>query len=364
MSKRNPPIREITGAAFRPAGMFLGGLTATGRFIRGGKRAGERVGHTLERWDQGIKMKQAGRMPERPVRMPEASYRAEAEEREPMIVHNPKGDERPGWMPHGKFLKELRRLGWTKAEIAALMEHGGQASAYWQEYLHRLEMMRRNPDGDGIGANIPTGLGIGLGIAAVDLVVSTLKKRGGRGKKGAMSKKNPVGMTEVTSTLGRRLVGPQSNPKDTQAWEHRGIVVFPAGPNSSGIHWTANAHTGYILKADTKQSMRDLIARELKRRKNPGPAAVYTVPQGYIEITPGGYSVMRNPDDDGGISGPSCPTCGAQFAPGTSGAGQCGGCGDMISVPITQLRNSGDGVFHAEATGQRMQSNPRRKRRR
>lgn len=47
-------------------------------------------------------------------------------------------------------------------------------------------------------------------------------------------------------------------------WEYKGVVVFPAGLNSSGIRWSANAHVGMTLRADTKQGMRELITEAKK----------------------------------------------------------------------------------------------------
>ena len=43
-------------------------------------------------------------------------------------------------------------------------------------------------------------------------------------------------------------------------WTYKGIDVFPADLNSSGIRWYARTGTG-ILRADSKASMRDLITR-------------------------------------------------------------------------------------------------------
>ncbi len=40
-------------------------------------------------------------------------------------------------------------------------------------------------------------------------------------------------------------------------WTYKGITIWPAEVNGSGIRWTALGG----LKADTKQSMRDLINR-------------------------------------------------------------------------------------------------------
>lgn len=46
-------------------------------------------------------------------------------------------------------------------------------------------------------------------------------------------------------------------------WEFKGVNVHPAGRNSSGIRWWAFVPVGHgqmdTLRADTKQSMRQLI---------------------------------------------------------------------------------------------------------
>lgn len=43
-----------------------------------------------------------------------------------------------------------------------------------------------------------------------------------------------------------------------EAWTYRGIDVYPADRNSSGIRWYARTDSGN-LRSDTKQSMRILI---------------------------------------------------------------------------------------------------------
>lgn len=43
-------------------------------------------------------------------------------------------------------------------------------------------------------------------------------------------------------------------------WTYKGVDVFPADRNSSGIRWYARSYRG-ILRADTKKSMRNLISR-------------------------------------------------------------------------------------------------------
>ena len=54
---------------------------------------------------------------------------------------------------------------------------------------------------------------------------------------------------------------------DRKAWEYKGVMVLPADRNSAGIRWTANAHAGGTLKAETKAGMRVLITKALERRK-------------------------------------------------------------------------------------------------
>lgn len=39
---------------------------------------------------------------------------------------------------------------------------------------------------------------------------------------------------------------------------HRGVTIFPAGPNSSGIRWSALSPWG-ALKADTLAGMKQMI---------------------------------------------------------------------------------------------------------
>jgi Leu/Phe-tRNA-protein transferase len=46
-------------------------------------------------------------------------------------------------------------------------------------------------------------------------------------------------------------------------WTYYGVDVFPADRNSSGIRWYARTPAG-ILRADTKESMRQLIRESLK----------------------------------------------------------------------------------------------------
>lgn len=48
------------------------------------------------------------------------------------------------------------------------------------------------------------------------------------------------------------------------AWAYKGLLIFPAGVNSSGIRWYARSPWG-ILRADSKTSMRHLITETLTR---------------------------------------------------------------------------------------------------
>ena len=47
-------------------------------------------------------------------------------------------------------------------------------------------------------------------------------------------------------------------------WTYRGVDVWPAEPNSTGIRWYARTE-GFppILRADSKDGMRELIRRYL-----------------------------------------------------------------------------------------------------
>jgi hypothetical protein len=44
-----------------------------------------------------------------------------------------------------------------------------------------------------------------------------------------------------------------------KTWTYKGVNVFPASVNASGIRWTARCNLGFALKADTKQGMKQLI---------------------------------------------------------------------------------------------------------
>lgn len=47
-------------------------------------------------------------------------------------------------------------------------------------------------------------------------------------------------------------------------WTYKGVDVFPADMNASGIRWYArNVGDAPTLRADTKQGMRDLITHTL-----------------------------------------------------------------------------------------------------
>ena len=45
-------------------------------------------------------------------------------------------------------------------------------------------------------------------------------------------------------------------------WTYKGVNIYPANRNGSGIRWYAYTGRGYSLRADTKASMRQLINRE------------------------------------------------------------------------------------------------------
>lgn len=57
-----------------------------------------------------------------------------------------------------------------------------------------------------------------------------------------------------------------SEAKKRVLWTYRGVNVYPAGPNSSGIRWTANSDLGHTLRSDTKEGMRELIREHVKPR--------------------------------------------------------------------------------------------------
>jgi len=51
-------------------------------------------------------------------------------------------------------------------------------------------------------------------------------------------------------------------------WTYKGLWVFPADLNSSGIRWSARMGTGEgFLRASSKVEMRQLITTSIKRRK-------------------------------------------------------------------------------------------------
>lgn len=47
--------------------------------------------------------------------------------------------------------------------------------------------------------------------------------------------------------------------KPRSPWTFKGVTVYPADLNSSGIRWYARLCLGYPLRSDTKASMRQLI---------------------------------------------------------------------------------------------------------
>jgi hypothetical protein len=47
-------------------------------------------------------------------------------------------------------------------------------------------------------------------------------------------------------------------------WTYKGLDVYPAGLNGSGIRWYARSPWG-ILRADSKASMRELVTETMTR---------------------------------------------------------------------------------------------------
>lgn len=65
---------------------------------------------------------------------------------------------------------------------------------------------------------------------------------------------------------------PSENPPRgaDKMWTYRGVDVYPADRNSSGIRWYARMGIGYTLRADTMQGMRQLINKHVvKHGENP-----------------------------------------------------------------------------------------------
>ncbi len=54
-------------------------------------------------------------------------------------------------------------------------------------------------------------------------------------------------------------------PSKTKIWTYKGVNVYPAGLNASGIRWWA---LNGQLRADTKESMRQLINKELRKERS------------------------------------------------------------------------------------------------
>lgn len=52
-------------------------------------------------------------------------------------------------------------------------------------------------------------------------------------------------------------------------WTYRGINVYPADRNASGVRWIASTGSGMKLRADTKEGMRQLIRSSKAKRLNP-----------------------------------------------------------------------------------------------
>lgn len=66
----------------------------------------------------------------------------------------------------------------------------------------------------------------------------------------------------------RRKYSRRRNPSE-RMWTYKGVDVYPADRNSSGIRWYARTYSGEgVLRADTKDGIRRLI-KARGRRKNP-----------------------------------------------------------------------------------------------
>lgn len=54
--------------------------------------------------------------------------------------------------------------------------------------------------------------------------------------------------------------------KARKVWTYKGVNVYPAAPNATGIRWSSAPVEGIgTLRADTKAGMRELITHYLKR---------------------------------------------------------------------------------------------------
>jgi hypothetical protein len=51
-------------------------------------------------------------------------------------------------------------------------------------------------------------------------------------------------------------------------WTYMGVNVYRCEPNGSGMRWHAMPGAGRVLKADTKDGMRELI-REMQKTNHP-----------------------------------------------------------------------------------------------
>ena len=51
-------------------------------------------------------------------------------------------------------------------------------------------------------------------------------------------------------------------------WTYKGVNVYPADRNASGIRWYARLETGDILRADTKDGMRLLITTKKEQKEH------------------------------------------------------------------------------------------------
>jgi hypothetical protein len=56
---------------------------------------------------------------------------------------------------------------------------------------------------------------------------------------------------------------------ERKPWTYKGIDVWPADRNSSGIRWYARVPNAPTLRADTKDGMRELITRYTEGTDHP-----------------------------------------------------------------------------------------------
>lgn len=62
-------------------------------------------------------------------------------------------------------------------------------------------------------------------------------------------------MTDTNERMPRSMAQPR---------EYRGVIIFPAERNSSGIRWTARMDKGYALRSDTLEGIKELIRKEVQ----------------------------------------------------------------------------------------------------